>query len=225
MPGGESDPSAARGGVQVGGALAHQIGQPEQPLRARWGGGGFGGQRIVFRAGRQLVAEPLQAQPRALGHTHHVPLVAHRMAEGVDAAGRIVGHVFHVGENYAGGAQRTRNDAGFHDAIAHRAGSLVAAAYHHGRALGETCGRGRCARDAAGDVARFMAGGQDGAVQAQRVQHVARPAPRHYIEQRSAGCVRDVAGILAGELEAQIVLGQQQVADAFECARLVIAHP
>ena len=34
VPGGEADPAAARGGVQVGRALAHQVGQPEEALRA-----------------------------------------------------------------------------------------------------------------------------------------------------------------------------------------------
>ena len=47
---------------------------------------------VVAHARRQLVAQPLQAQTRALRDAHHVPLVAHRVAEGVDAARRIVGH-------------------------------------------------------------------------------------------------------------------------------------
>src|ERR1035438_9194936 len=50
------------------------------------------------------------------------PLVAYGMAEGVDASGRIVGHLLHVGEDHAGRAQRARDDAGFDDAIADRAG-------------------------------------------------------------------------------------------------------
>ena len=134
VAGGEADPAAARGGVQVGGALAHQVRQPEQALRAGRRLRGFGGERVVLRSGRQLVAEPLQAQTGALRHAHHVPLVAHRVAKGVDAAGGIVRHLLHVGEHHAGGAQRAGNDARLDNAIAHGARCLVAAAAHHRRA-------------------------------------------------------------------------------------------
>ena len=78
-----------------------------------------------------MIAEPLQAEPRALRHAHHVPLVAHRVAEGVDAAGRIVVRLVHVREHHAGRAQRAGDDARLHDAVADRARRLVAAAAHH----------------------------------------------------------------------------------------------
>ena len=91
VPGSQADPAAARCGVQMRSALTHQIGQPEQALRAGRRGCGLGGQRIVVRAGRQLIAEPLQAETRALRDAHHMPLAAHRVAERVHAAGWIVG--------------------------------------------------------------------------------------------------------------------------------------
>ena len=150
---GEADPTAASGGVKVRRALAHEIGQPEQALRAGGRLRGFGRERVVFHARRELVAEPLQAEAGALRDAHHVPAVAHGVAEGVHAAGGIVRHLFHVSEDHAGSAQRAGDDASLDDAVADRARSLVSTAAHHGRTGGQTGERGNLRADAAGDLA------------------------------------------------------------------------
>src|SRR5215831_16283383 len=111
---------------------------------------GLGGQRVVVRSRRELVAEPLQAQAGALRHTHHVPLVAHRVAESVDAARRIVRDLLHVREDYAAGAECAGYDALFHDAVADRARRLIAAAAYYRRAGLESCERRDLGRDVAG---------------------------------------------------------------------------
>jgi hypothetical protein len=87
-------------------SLAHQIRQPEQALRSSGCGRGLGRELVIARAGKELLAQPLQAQACALGYAHYVPLVADRMAERVDTTLRVVGHVLHVREYHAGGAKR-----------------------------------------------------------------------------------------------------------------------
>ncbi len=119
---------------------------------------GIGGQRVVIRARRELIAEPLQAEPGALRDAHHVPFVAHRVAEGVDAAGGIVLHLLHVREDHAGSAQGAGNDARLDNAVAHRTRGLVAAAAYHWRSRSESRKLlRRASSDLAGDVARFVA--------------------------------------------------------------------
>src|ERR1700677_4708841 len=95
-------------------ALAHQVGQPEEPLGACCSARRLSCKRIVIGAGRKLIAEPLQAETGALSHAHYVPLAADGVAERVDAAARIVCHLFHVREYYARSAERTRYDTRFH---------------------------------------------------------------------------------------------------------------
>ena len=46
-----------------------------------------------------------------------------------------------------------------------------------------------------------------------------------YIEQRGAGGVGDFGRKLAGQLEADVIFRQKQLADALEILRLVIAYP
>ena len=178
----QPDPAAADRGVQVRRALAHQVRQPEQSLRARRRARRFGGQRVVRHARRQLIAEPLQAQPRALRHAHHVPLVAHRVAERVDAPRRIVRHLLHVREHHARRAQRAGDDSLFHDAVAHRARRLIAAAAHHRRSGLQARQLRHLRRDRARDLARFVAPRQNRAIEAEPVHHLEGPAPVHHVE-------------------------------------------
>ena len=111
MLGGQADPTAAGHCVQVRCALAHQVGQPLQALGTRGGRRCFGHKRVVIDSRGELVAEPLQAESGTLGHAHHVPLVADGVAERMDASGRVVGHLFHVGEDYARSSQGAGYDA------------------------------------------------------------------------------------------------------------------
>ncbi len=57
------------------------------------------------------------------------------------------------------------------------------------------------------------------------IDHVERPAAADDIEERGSGSVGDFGGELAGQPEADIVLREQQLADAFEVVRFVVAHP
>src|SRR5205085_4128607 len=74
VAGGQADPTATRGGVEVRSALAHQVWKPEETLRA---GGRFGGvvhERVVSDARRKLIPEPLKTEARPLRDAHDVPL-------------------------------------------------------------------------------------------------------------------------------------------------------
>src|SRR6185312_12749498 len=62
---GHANPAAARQCVEMRSALAHQIRQPEQSLRTGWSLRRLRCQRVVIRARRELVAEPLEAKARS----------------------------------------------------------------------------------------------------------------------------------------------------------------
>src|SRR6185437_12394524 len=107
--------------------------------------------RRILHAGYELIAQPLQAEPRALRDAHHVPLAGNSMAESVDPSARIVRDLLHVREDDAGGADGTRHNSRFDDAVADSARSLIAGAPDYGRSRSEASrGRGR-GGDTAGD--------------------------------------------------------------------------
>ena len=80
-------------------------------------------------------------------------------------------------------------------------------------------------RDLARDFDRFVAGGEDRAIEPQGVHHLEGPAAVDDVEDGRAGGVGDFGGELAGEAEAHVVLGQEHFAHALEVPRLVIADP
>ena len=96
---GETDEGGARVRIGVGGALAGEIGQEQQPLAARLRGRRLvrdqlvriAAQRPRHRRLRVAARVPIPAQRAAGGehHSHHVPLLRHRVAEGVYAQSRI----------------------------------------------------------------------------------------------------------------------------------------
>ena len=70
----------------------------------------------------------------------------------------------------------------FHNPVAHRARRLIAAAAHHQRS-GLQPSQGRYVRrDRASDLARFVAPGQNRAIQAEPVHHLVAPAPVYDVE-------------------------------------------
>ena len=92
----QADETAAGVGIGVRRPLAGEVGQEEQALAAGRHGFGLFRQQVVdfclspLGLGHvglaQRVAEPLQRAAGRKVHAHHVPLAAHRVAEGVDAA-------------------------------------------------------------------------------------------------------------------------------------------
>ena len=135
---GQADPGSLGVGVEVRGPLAGQIGKEEQTLGADAGDRGLVGQQEVrvdpLLLGQvdlrlaQLVAEPLEAAPRGENHAHDVPGARHRVAAALKAAERVEAGFVGMGEDDARGSHRGRDDARPDDAVAHRAGRLVAAA-------------------------------------------------------------------------------------------------
>jgi hypothetical protein len=67
--------------------------------------------------------------------------------------------------------------------------------------------------------------GQPCARDRQRIDNFIRPAAVGHIQQQRAGCIAHVHGILAGELPADVVLGQQNVCSLRVDLRLVLLHP
>ena len=79
--------------------------------------------------------------------------------------------------------------------------------------------------DLAGYVAGLVDRWKDVAIELQLVDQIEGPASLHYIEESSTGCIRDVAGKIAGELEAHVVFRQQQFLYAIEMLRFVVTDP
>ncbi len=111
------------------------------------------------------------------------------------------------------------------DAIAHRAGGLIARAGNYGRAERETGSRRRGRMYPAGDRARLVNIRQDRPLQSEAAHHAFRPLPVRHIEERRAAGIRNIGREIAAELEAQIVFGKQHGAHGAELLRFVVAHP
>ena len=233
MHGGEAKEHAAAVGVQMGGALAHEVGQVQQAVAANGRALGFlvheevgvlahaeGG---LLLGAAEVIPEPLEGEASALGDAHHVPGAGHGAAEGVHTALGVDGDVVGVGEHHAGGADGGEGLAVPDHAGAHGSGS-VGAAHHRSASLqaGELCGAGG---DFAGDFGGLVHLGQEGGVDVQLLQDFLAPAAAGHVQQLHAGGVGDLGGELAGEHVAHIVLGQQNVGALGVELGLVVAHP
>ena len=124
----QPDERAARQRIRVGAALAGEVGEEQQAAAAGRRGRSLVDERPELRSRGQRVAEPAQAAGGRQHHGHHVPAPGHRVAEGVDPAGRLHERRRRRRERHAGGPERKR-----HDALVHRPGpdsirGLVAAA-------------------------------------------------------------------------------------------------
>ena len=172
-----------------------------------------------------MIAEPLQAQSRSLRDAHDVPFPGNRVAEGVNATLGVVGGVIQVGENDSRRPDRARHESGLHDPVTHCAGGLISAAAHDRRVprqAGLACDVGR---DAPGHFRRFNDIGQDRAVDFERFDQRVRPLALHHVEQCRAGRVRHLAGELAGQPIADVILREEHLADAIVARRVVIPNP
>ena len=129
------------------------------------------------------------------------------------------------GEDDARGAQRQRDDPALHRAHADGAGSLIAPAGDHGHAHAQPRGLGGFPGQVPGDGRALVRGRQVRGGDIQRRQHFRRPGARPQVEQDGAGPVGAVHGVGVGQLEAHIVLGQEDVAGARPDLRLVLLHP
>src|SRR6266481_5876465 len=91
MRGGEANEGAASVGIEMRGALAHQIRCPQEAVRTGRDFGGFGGELVVRFAGTagiccKGVAEPAQGEAGGLSDAHDVPAPRNGVAKSVDAA-------------------------------------------------------------------------------------------------------------------------------------------
>jgi len=154
-----------------------------------------------------------------------MPLVRHGVAEGVQAALRLVGVACQWREDHARRADRECDDAGLHRADAGRLGGLVAAAADHGRP-GLQTGLARCvAAHDAGDLRAFVHGREPFRRDIQRAQHLFGPFAPGDVKQHRARRPGQIGRVAAGELEADVVFRQQDVRDPRVDVRLVLAHP
>ncbi len=147
------------------------------------------------------------------------------MAEGVHRGFRAGAEALRDGEDHPRGAEREKSLAGLGEAEPDRARRIVAAArgdddpHPHPPApgkLGPEHARGRASLKQAGDVGEIEPGCGEQAF---------RPAPRPDIEPGGAGGIGAVGRLLAGQHQAEIVLGQQHAPDAGEDLGLMPAHP
>src|SRR5581483_1949525 len=109
--------------------------------------------------------------------------------------------------------------------VADRARGLIATAGDDGRARGEPREGGGIKRNSAAHLARFVAFGKDGAIDVQFIGQFPGPAAADDVEERRAGCVRDIGGELAGEAETNVVLGQKDFAQALIAGWFMVANP
>ena len=104
-------------------------------------------------------------------------------------------------------------------------GSLVAGPAHDRRAGPQARGRRRGLRDVADHVRPLDRPRQKAGVDAEGLDHLARPRPGRQVEEHRARAIGHVEGMLAGEPEAHVVLGQEHVPRPRPGLRLVVAHP
>ena len=161
----------------------------------------------------------------AVGDAHDVPEAGGGVAEGVEAAEGVHGGRVGGGEDDAAGADGGGDGAGLDDAHADGAGTLIAGAGGYGSACGEAGGGGSGGADAGADFGAFEEAGEPGHGDAGGFGDFGGPAAVGDVEQQGAGGLLHVDGELAGEAEADVVLGAEDVGDAGEDFRLVVAHP
>ncbi len=139
-------------------------------------------------------------------------------------AGSIL-HLVAMDEHHARGADRGRQRAAIDDAVAHRAGRAIAGPAHHDAIGRQPQLLGRCRRQFAGDFFRFVAVGQQAAVEFQLAKQFVDQSRLADVQQQHAAGVADFGGKLAGQPAADVVLGQQHLRSFGEGPRLVIAQP
>ncbi len=215
---------AGRVRVVVRRALARQVGQEQRHA-------GAGRQRL--RLGDELrlaVGMGRAAQPaqRAAGREHHrhlVPGGREGVAERMHRPRR-VRRERRVGDEVdARGAERQEGRARLDHADAGRTRRVVAGAAGHdhaGRQAELLCDRGQ---HAAAGLAAFHQPRHLRAAEVRGGEHGVGPVAALHVEPERAGRIGHVRGGLAGQQQAQVVLGQQHPGDLPEDRRLVRLDP
>ena len=132
------------------------------------------------------------------------------MAEGMQAALRVEKGLVGGGEDHAGGADGGADVAGTHDAHAQCSGSLIAGARDHRCSRTQSSQGGRFRRDRAGNLMAFEQRGRMLSGISTAASISLGPAALGNVQQQRAGSVRHIHGLLAGQPEAHVVLGQQE---------------
>src|SRR2546429_130785 len=128
------------------GALAHQIGCPQEAVGTGGDFGGFGSELVVgfadaARVCRKSVAEPAQREAGGLRDAHDVPASGDGVAEGVDAATGIERWTIGGRKNHAGGANGGADRSSGDDAHASGAGGLVTCTRYNWSTSAQSCFR------------------------------------------------------------------------------------
>ena len=165
--------------------------------------------------------EPLERARRGQHHPHRLPHPGHGVAEGVDAALRLVRVSRERREHDAGRPEHDRHRPGRVDPEPERRCGLVAGAGGDGNPLRHGLTRSR--RPSL--VGRLEDGREPVAGKLQRVEHVVAPAASRDVEEQRPGRVGGVDRPLAGEPEPHVVLRQHDPGDPPVRVRLVAPEP
>ena len=221
----QANEGAACERVWMRAALPGEVGEEPEAVAAGRHGIGPSQEHVVAGARRHRIAEPAQAAGRRQHDRHHVPSSRHGMAEGMDPPARVEERPIGAGEDDPRRPQRERGGAGRHRTDPDPIGRLVTAAGHDRRARPQPGLGRRCIGHAPGHLRPFEGARQPGRRDAQRLQHDRGPVARRQVEQQRAGRIGLVDRMLAGQLEANVVLGQQHMGDPRPHLRLVLADP
>ena len=147
------------------------------------------------------------------------------MAERVHTAGGVDPRLVAGGKHDARGPDRDEYVACGNDPRRHAAGGLIAGSRGHGQACGQAQRFRRRGGQCAGPRGRLNDAGQPVQRDRQVASHGLRPLTVGHVEESGARGIRDVGGGLAGEAQANEVLGQQNPANPSVGVGLVLAHP
>ena len=178
---------------------------------------------LFFRA--EIIPEPLQAQPGALGHAHDMPAARHGTAERVHAAFGVDGHFVGVSKHHAAGADGDKRFAVFHHTGTDSRRRVVAGAAHYRRAFAQPGEGRRFFGNGAGHFRRFVHFGKQGFINIQFLKDFVAPAAVFDIQQLHTGSIGHFGGKFAGQFIAHIVFRQQDMGAFCVNFRFVVAHP
>ncbi len=154
---------------------------------------------------------------RAVEHARHLePAAGHRVGEIVEHGLRLRRVAVGGDDKDRGGAERDEPLAVLDAADADRPGAAIAAARGDRDAGGQPEPFRHLAAEPAAHLGALMEARHVTLRDADRGEHLRRPAASRLVEELGAGGVRHVGGELAGEVEADVVLGEEDMGDAGE---------
>ncbi len=231
---GEADEGAPGQGIHVGGALAGEVGQEEEPVGPRRDLGRLLAEDLVSVGTVGQPADPpqpAQGEPRGEDGRQDVPHARRGVDEDVQPGVRGDGQPLRSlrwdegKEDLATAAHSHRAPAWGHQAIAHGLGWLVPAAGHHRDARPQA----QLLRRSTAQLPGHLRGGQDRRQQVGRqprpLQDLLRPLQLRDVEDARPRGVARVRGHLAGHLQAHEVLGQEHRVGLPQQLRPVFLEP